>query len=131
MTTPNVVAALVVAIDAAGLNGCTQIPKDATLPIVRVEEAGGPDESSQAPNWLIRQSLQVDVWGATKADAWGRYAAVRDLLLELPVAQPGVVLNRIAVGAPSWIPDSDWTSSSGRPMPRYLSYVRVTARPTN
>lgn len=130
MSTVNIVALVVNLLRDEGSNVRTRITFDETRPVLRVEEAGGREISSQGPNRLTFQDLQLDSWGNTKADAWMAMAAARDVLLAVPRTQPSRpegVLTRVAAALPTWMPDEDWPDPQGRPGPRYLLIVRATA----
>lgn len=73
------------------------------LPTVQVERAAGDDDGFR----LDRALVDVNVYGATRSDAWALSATVRGLLLaELRgSASAGAVFGRVAtVSAPSWRP---------------------------
>jgi hypothetical protein len=130
MSTVNVAALVVNLLADDSINVRTRLRQDETLPVVRVEEAGGSENTSLGPNRLTLQDLQVDSWGESKADAWAAIATVRDVLLDAPRSQPSRpegVLVRVSASAPTWLPDEDWPDPEGRPGPRYLMIVRVTA----
>jgi hypothetical protein len=116
--------------DLSGLQVVAEIPQGASRPIVRLEESGGPDARSRGPNRLMKQDIQVDVWAESKGEARQIIGEVRDYLLAAPRiagVRPAGVLTGARCTGPIWLPDEDWPTSDGRPSPRYVMTVSLTA----
>jgi hypothetical protein len=130
--TVDVALAVLQLYQAAGLHAVAELGVDEDLPVVRVEENGGAPTSSQGPNRLTKQDLNIDTWGSSKTQAQQLMATARDLLLAAPrvaAVQAAAVLVSARANSPQWLPDEDWPVS-GRPAPRYLVTVTVTGHPT-
>lgn len=116
---------------AADLPAVAELPAPPARPVVLVSAAGGPPSRSGAPDWLLAGDLQLDVWAETKADAADIAALARAALLAAPRnpdPDASVVVTSVNVNHPSWTPDEDWPAS-GRPGPRYVVLVTMSAHP--
>lgn len=125
---PDIEALAIWHLDAAailtgGVHG--DFPTSPTYPLATVVRIGGPPTE---PRWLDRATLQLDVWGATKAEARDTAAtAIASLLDMTGLVSTGTVSGVVtAVGVMQglrWFPD-DITEQ-----PRYSCTVTVTAHP--
>lgn len=110
----------------------TELSEGIVRPVIRVEASGGLGGTSAGPNWLDKPTAQVDGWGATKGEALAAVSAAYDAVLAAPRTDP-VHVNGVAVYTtatlPVWTPDEDWPTTDGRPGPRYVMTVRVSAHP--
>lgn len=126
----DVVALVVSYLTSESVLTVTELADGQARPVVRVEEAGGPNVLSAGVNKLTRQDLQVDVWGTTKAEAYDLASNVRTLLWAAPRYNPdhpeGVFISTRSTG-PSWLPDVDFKVGN-RPGPRYVFTAAITAR---
>jgi len=130
MIDPEAIAVAVLNADDLGAVG--ELTDDPTRPAIRVTAAGGAPSSSRAPDWLVSQDLQFDVWGSSKVEAQDLAAEVRRLMLAAPAGtadyDPPAVIISTTMTPPTWVPDEDWPLD-GRPGPRYLMFGTLTAHP--
>ena len=84
------------------------------------------------------EDVALSCYGTTKIEAADLAENARTALLAAPTDGPDptvvidgavdVVLTSVTVNSPNWLPDEDWPFE-GRPGPRYLVQVAVTAHP--
>jgi len=111
------------AIVAGGVHG--EFPTSPTYPLATVVRIGGPPEE---PRWLDKATLQLDVWGDTKAEARDKAATALASLLDMTgLVNTGTVTGVVTgVRVPQglrWFPDPITEK------PRYSCTVEVTAHP--
>ena len=123
---------LVAYIRTFDIDAFTDLPEGATRPVARVNLLGGLPENSNSPVWRSRPTVQVDVWGTTKKEAWDTIWTIRTALLEMPRVEPSHEAGDISQTVAEWpadLPDADWPDQNGQPGPRYSMTVRFVAHP--
>jgi hypothetical protein len=113
-----------------GLPAYTELPEGVGRPVIRVEESGGDLPNSRQPAYLIRQDVQIDAWGTSKAEARSIIGAAYEALHAAasdPVSYDNGSLSYVqTLGGFLYLPDEDWPVD-GRPGPRFELTVRLTA----
>ena len=110
-----------------------ELPAGIGRPVCRLSALGGLPRTSAQPPWLNRPSVDFDVWGVTKNQAFTAISTVQEVLLAQPRTQTfwdyGELVY-VSATDPMYLPDPDWPDSKGRPGPRYHMTTRITAHPT-
>ena len=110
-----------------------ELPSSVVRPVCRLSALGGLPRTSAQPPWLTRPSVDFDVWGVTKNEAFTVMDTVREVLLAQPRTQTfwdyGELVF-VSATDPFYDADSNWPDADGRPGPRYHMTTRITAHPT-
>lgn len=94
---PDAEAIVIAYLNANEMNAAGSLPNDPVWPCLVVTRIGG----SPVVRWSVDQpNLQIDVWGASKADARDAAALAQNLLDRIPNA------NGTAALAGAWVSDS-------------------------
>lgn len=93
---------------ADGIPAVAELTDD-TRPVVLVALEGGAPIRSDAPDWLTRGDLRIDVWAETKSEALDLCAEIRTSLLAaprgpLPAVDPAAVITSVTVRHPPTFP---------------------------
>lgn len=110
-----------------------ELPSGVGRPVCRLSRLPGLPRNSAQPPWLSRSSVDFDVWGVTKIQAFTAISTVQEVLLAQPRTQTfwdHGELVYVSATDPMYLPDPDWPDSKGRPGPRYHMTTRITAHPT-
>jgi hypothetical protein len=115
-------------LQAASLPVVAQLTGDAR-PIVLAEESGGPGlASSEAPNYHIRQDVQMSAWTLTKQSARTLiadcYSTLHDAAIGGTTVAAGTLTRCESLGGFNYLPDDTWFVD-GVPGPRYILTVRL------
>lgn len=107
----------------------TEIPSDATVPLVVLNRLGGaPVRSRQL--WLDSARLQFDCYGGSKKTTLTVAETVRACLWDAATAtHTGGTVTAVTFGELLWLPDETWLTTNGKARPRYLFDATVTAHP--
>jgi len=111
------------AVVTGGVHG--EFPTSPTFPLATLVRIGGPPV---LPRWLDRATLQLDVWGDTKAEARDTAATALASLLDMTGlvntgTVHGVVTDVDVAQGLRWFPDPT------NEQPRYSCTVMVAAHP--
>lgn len=104
----------------------TVLPKDVVFPAIRVTLIGD-EKVTTRPLWVVRGTLQVEVWGGSKAQAYTGASIAQAALVERLVDSVGTgwVVNGVRAGALRDEPDAAYAPARER----FLFLVDITAHP--
>lgn len=101
-----------------------KLPQDKIYPLARVTQVTSNMLVQVPPAEFEQVTLQIDVWGGTKADTKTAAQTLRAVLAHRFV-QPGIEpASAVDLGSLAWLPDQDFDP----PKARYTSDVLVTVR---
>lgn len=107
----------------------TELPTEKDFPAARVHQFND-QQISEPALWLMRYSLQVDVWGGTKNATRSLAETMRSLLVARIVgAHTEGVVTRVATGGLDTTSDDSVPSRSGKARPRCRFDVVLYAHP--
>lgn len=102
----------------------TALPSAPEFPCIRVTQVAGGEDSLPWQATAPRRealTLQLDVWGGTRAQARAVADRARSALSEgLPGSVAGGAVAGVRWSSSAFIPDDDIPSSTGRARPRYI-----------
>jgi hypothetical protein len=112
----------------AAIPAYAELPEKVGRPVLRIEESGGELPNSLQPENWIRQDLQLDGWGTSKSEARALIGdAYEALRAGVGTHSFGTLRRCETLGGFVYERDEDWPID-GRPGPRYILTVRLTAR---
>jgi Protein of unknown function (DUF3168) len=104
------------AIALVGARIYTTLPEDKTWPTVRLFRIGGaPADQGDMAYWADMPSIQVDVWAATKHEAWNVARTFQALAAQrLKGSYTALRVLGVQMGAARYVPDSSFTPAQPR-----------------
>lgn len=107
----------------------TELPKEKVFPLVRLHQFND-QQITAPPLWLMRYSLQVDVWGGTKNACRSLAETMRAVLVaRLPDVHAAGVVTGCQVGGLDTTVDNSVPTDKGNARPRCRFDTEIWAHP--